>query len=175
MNGILTEEQKKGLTEGDRRKIRKELWNIANVDKPVVLKSLNEARAQGDLSENAEYSAAKAKLRAMEGRERYLERNLDICPVFVDTAGDDEVGMDDTVTLHSEKTGRDMTIKIVTWIRVNPLARKVSVASPMGFAVYKHKVGERVPVMLDSGELYYVTILAIDKTTDDSDDEINSY
>ena len=175
MSGILTEEQIKGLTEGDRRKIRKELWNIANVDKPVVLKSLNEARAQGDLSENAEYSAAKAKLRAMEGRERYLERNLDTCPVFVDTAGEDEVGMDDTVKLHSEKTDRDMTVKIVTWIRVNPLARKISVASPIGSAVYKHKAGDRVQVTLDSGETYYVTILEIDKTTDDSDDAINSY
>ena len=121
------------------------------------------------------YPAARAKLRAGEGRVRCLERNLDTCPVFLDSAAEDEVGMDDTVRLHSEKTDRDMTVKIVTWIRVNPLERKISVASPIGSAVYRHKAGERVMVTLDSGESYFVTILEIDKTTDDSDDVINSY
>lgn len=175
MGTLLTEAQIKGLTEGDFKKIRQELWDISNVHKPVVLKALNEARAQGDLSENADYSASKAKLRAMEGRERYLERTLDTTPKFVDTAAEDEVGMNNTVKVHSEKTGRDMTLKIVTWIRVSPLERKVSVASPMGSALYKHKVGDRVPVTLDSGETFYATILEIDKSTDESDDAINSY
>ena len=149
MGTLLTEAQIKVLTEGDFKKIRQELWDISNVHKPVVLKALNEARAQGDLSENADYSASKA--------------------------AEDEVGMNNTVKVHSEKTGRDMTLKIVTWIRVSPLERKVSVASPMGSALYKHKVGDRVPVTLDSGETFYATILEIDKSTDESDDAINSY
>ena len=175
MSGKLTEEQKKGITEGDRRKINNELWKIANEDKPVVLKALNEARAQGDLSENAEYSAAKAKLRAMEGRERYLERVLETSPRFTDNAGDDEVGMNNYVTIHSEKTGRDMTVKVVTWPRANPLERKISVASPIGDAIYMQKVGDREKVTLDNGETFYVTVLEIDKNTDESEDAINSY
>ena len=175
MSGKLTKEQKKAITDGDISKIKDELWKIANEDKPIVLKALSEARAQGDLSENAEYSASKAKLRAMEGRERYLNGVLDNSPRFVEIAGPDEVGMNNKVRLFSEKTGREMTVKIVTWIRVNPLDRKISPDSPIGDAVYGHKVNDRVLVTLDSGETYYVTILDIDKTTDDSDDAINSY
>ena len=175
MEGKLTEAQLKGLTEGDFRKIRQELWDINNDKKPPVLKALNEARAQGDLSENAEYSASKAKLRAMEGRERYLNNLLDNNPKFEETAGPDEAGMNNTVRLHSEKTDRDMTIKIVTWIRVDPLQRKVSINSPVGKAAYGQKVGDRVLVTLDSGETYYITILDIDKTTTEDDDVINSY
>ena len=63
----------------------------------------------------------------------------------------------------------------MTTIRANPIKRLISIESPIGKAIYGHRVGERRMVETENGETYYVEIRSIDKTPDDSEDEISSY
>ena len=90
-----------------------------------------------------------------------------------DSAADDAVAMNNTVTVFSEKTGREITFRIVTTIRANPIKRLISIESPIGKAIYGRRVGERRLVETETGETYYVEIRSIDKTTDDTEDEIS--
>ena len=83
--------------------------------------------------------------------------------------------MNNTVVLFNERTQKEMTVRIVTTIRANPLKGLISIDSPIGKAVYRHKVGERLAVSLDNGEVYYVEIRSIGPEVDDSDDTISQY
>jgi len=163
------------LTKSDMDKIQAEIDYRRHTLQPQILQSLKEARAQGDLSENFEYHAAKRDKARNESRIRYLERMLLTAQVFEDSAAEDAVAMNNTVVVYSEKVGREISFRMVTSIRANPIKRLISIESPIGKAIYGHRVGERRLVETDSGETYYVEIRSIEKTTDDSDDAISSY
>ncbi len=163
------------LTKSDLEKIQAEIDYRRHELAPMILQSLKEARAQGDLSENFEYHAAKRDKARNESRIRYLERMILTARVFEDNASDDAVAMNNSVVVYSEKAGREITFRIVTTIRANPIKRLISIESPIGKAIYGHRVGERRMVETENGETYYVEIRSIDKTPDDSEDEISSY
>ncbi len=163
------------LTESDIEKIKKEIEHRKLVVRPEAIKAVQEARAQGDLSENFEYYAAKREKNSNESRIRYLENMLKTAQVIDHEYSEDEVGMNNTVVLFNERTQREMTVRIVTTIRANPLKGLISIDSPIGKAVYRHKVGERLPVQLDNGEAYYVEIRSIGEAVDDSEDTISQY
>ncbi|MBO4766299.1 MAG: transcription elongation factor GreA [Lachnospiraceae bacterium] len=163
------------LTQSDIEKMQAEIDYRKLELAPKILQSLKEARAQGDLSENFEYHAAKRDKAKNESRIRYLERMILTAKVFEDSAADDAVAMNNTVTVFSEKTGREITFRIVTTIRANPIKRLISIESPIGKAIYGRRVGERRLVETETGETYYVEIRSIDKTTDDTEDEISRY
>ena len=163
------------LTESDIEKIKKEIEHRKLVVRPEAIKAVQEARAQGDLSENFEYYAAKREKNSNESRIRYLENMLKTAQVIDHEYSEDEVGMNNTVVLFNERTQKEMTVRIVTTIRANPLKGLISIDSPIGKAVYRHKVGERLSVQLDNGEVYYVEIRSIGPEVDDSDDTISQY
>ena len=163
------------LTESDIEKIKKEIEHRKLVVRPEAIEAVKEARAQGDLSENFEYYAAKREKNQNESRIRYLENMIKTANIVEDTAADDEVGMNNTVTFYNERTEKDMVVRIVTTIRAKPFKGLISIESPLGKALLHHKVGERLPVKLDNGESYYVVIRSIEKTDDDSDDVISQY
>lgn len=163
------------LTKSDLEKIQAEIDYRRHELAPKILQSLKEARAQGDLSENFEYHAAKRDKARNESRIRYLERMILTARVFEDNASDDAVAMNNSVVVYSEKAGREITFRIVTTIRANPIKRLISIESPIGKAIYGHRVGEHRMVETENGETYYVEIRSIDKTPDDSEDEISSY
>ncbi|MBO4627443.1 MAG: transcription elongation factor GreA [Lachnospiraceae bacterium] len=163
------------LTKSDLEKIQAEI-NYRRLElQPQILQSLKEARAQGDLSENFEYHAAKRDKARNESRIRYLERMMLTARVIEDTSAEDAVGMNNTVVVYSEKVSREITFRIVTTIRANPIKGLISIESPLGKAIYGRRVGERRQVTMENGDSYYVEIRSIDKTTDDSGDEISSY
>ncbi len=163
------------LTESDIEKIKKEIEHRKLVVRPEAIKAVQEARAQGDLSENFEYYAAKREKNSNESRIRYLENMLKTAQVIDHEYSEDEVGMNNTVVLFNERTQKEMTVRIVTTIRANPLKGLISIDSPIGKAVYRHKVGERLSVQLDNGEAYYVEIRSIGEAVDDSEDTISQY
>lgn len=163
------------LTESDIEKIKKEIEHRKLVVRPEAIKAVQEARAQGDLSENFEYYAAKREKNSNESRIRYLENMLKTAQVIDHEYSSDEVGMNNTVVLFNERTQKEMTVRIVTTIRANPLKGLISIDSPIGKAVYRHKVGERLSVQLDNGEAYYVEIRSIGEAVDDSEDTISQY
>ena len=163
------------LTESDVAKIEAEIEERKLVTRPKLIAKLQEARAQGDLSENFEYYAAKKAKNQNESRIGYLERMLKTARVISDASRDDEVGLNNTVTLYFEEDDEEPVFKVVTSIRGNSLKNLISNESPLGEAIMGHKVGDRVEVRVSSDYSYYIVIRDIDKTSTDDDDEIKKY
>ncbi len=162
------------LTRSDIEKIEAEIDERKYVIRPKLIGEVQEARAQGDLSENFEYYAAKKAKNENEGRIRYLERMLKTARVISDSSAEDEVGLNNTVTLYFEEDDEEQTYKVVTSIRGNSLENRISNESPIGAAIMGHKIGDRVRVRVNDSCSYYVEIRSIDKTSDD-DDEIKRF
>ena len=158
------------LTPSDVKKIEAEIEERKLVIRPQLIGEVKEARAQGDLSENFEYYAAKKAKNENEGRIRYLERMLKTANVISDESNDDEVGINNTVTLYFEEDDEEQVFKVVTSIRGNSLENRISNESPIGKAIIGHKVGDRVAVQANADYKYYVVIRAIDKSSGDDDD-----
>lgn len=162
------------LTKSDVEKIKEEIEYRKLVVRKKELEAVKEARAQGDLSENFEYKAAKQDKNRNESRIRYLERMLKNAKIVSDESKADEVGINNTVDLYFEEDEETETYRLVTSVRGNSLAGLISIESPLGKAIKGHKVGDRVLVKTQGGG-YYVEIRKIDKTTDDSQDTLRKY
>ena len=162
------------LTERDVQKIQQEIEHRKLVVRKEAIEAVKEARAQGDLSENFEYYAAKRHKNQNESRIRYLERMLKTADIVTDTSREDEVGMDDIVEVEFEEDGEIEKYKLVTSIRGNSMENRVSIESPVGRALKGHKVGDRVQVKVNETMSYYLKIRSIDKTGDEGED-IRSY
>ena len=163
------------LTREDVRKIEEEIEHRKLVVRKQALEDVKEARAQGDLSENFEYYAAKKFKNKNESRIRYLERMLKTAVIVDDTSKEDEVGINNTVDLWVEEDNVMETYKLVTSVRSNSINGLISIESPLGTAIKGHKEGDRVYVKVSDSYGYYVVIKKIDKTTDDSMDRIRSF
>ena len=95
--------------------------------------------------------------------------------VIEDTTKDDEVGMNNQVTVLFEEDGSVETYKIVTTVRGDSLHNLISIESPLGKALMRHKEGDRVEVKVNDSYSYFVTIQRIENTKDDDTDRIRSY
>lgn len=163
------------LTESDIKKIREEIEYRKLVVRKEAIEAVKEARAQGDLSENFEYYAAKKDKNRNETRIRYLENMIKNARVVSDKSGSDEVGLNDTVTLYFEDDDEEEVYRLVTSIRGNSLKGLISIESPLGKAVRGHKEGDSVYVRLGENAGYSVVIKKIEKTGEDDTDRIRSY
>ena len=139
------------------------------------LEAVKEARAQGDLSENFEYKAAKQDKNRNESRIRYLERMLKNARIISDDSGEDEVGINNTVEVYFEDDDETETYRLVTSVRGNSLQGLISIESPLGKAIKGRKAGDRVKVKTNGDNGYYVVVKKIEKTTDDSNDTLRKY
>jgi len=163
------------MTASDIKKIEEEIEYRKITLRPKLLEDLKEARAQGDLSENFEYYAAKRANNKNNSRIRYLERMIGTAKIIEDDSKDDEVGINNWVTIYIEEDDAEETYKIVTPIRANSLKGFISIESPLGKALLKHKVGDKVEVKVNDSYSYIAEIRDLDSSTDDSEDEISSY
>ena len=163
------------LTKSDVKKIEQEIEYRKVVVRKEALEALKEARAQGDLSENFEYYAAKRDKNKNESRIRYLERMLKSAQIISDESKEDEVGLNNTIELYFEEDDCTETYRLVTSIRGNSLKGLISTESPIGKAVLKRKVGHRVLIETGNGDGYYVVIRSILNTTEDEQDKIRNY
>ena len=163
------------LTESDIKKIREEIEYRKLVVRKEAIEAVKEARAQGDLSDNFEYYAAKKDKNRNESRIRYLENMIKNARVVSDKSGSDEVGLNDTVTLYFEDDDEEEVYRLVTSIRGNSLKGLISIESPLGKAVRGHKEGDSVYVRLGENAGYSVVIKKIEKTGEDDTDRIRSY
>ena len=166
---------KEQLTQSDVKKIKEEIEYRTLVVRKKELEAVKEARAQGDLSENFEYKAAKQDKNRNESRIRYLERMLKNARIISDASKEDEAGINNTVELYFEDEGETDTIRLVTSVRGNSLEGLISIESPLGKAVLGRREGDRVKVELSEGRGYYVVIKKIIKTSDDSEDQLRKY
>jgi transcription elongation factor GreA len=133
------------------------------------------ARAQGDLSENFEYKAAKQFKNENERRIRYLERMIRTAVIVSEDSAEDEVGMNNTVDVYFEEDDETETYKIVTTVRSNSLKNLISRESPLGAAIFGHKVGDRCEVRVNEDYSYYVVIKRIENTVDDGTDALRKF
>jgi transcription elongation factor GreA len=145
------------LTEEAINKLKDELEHRQNVVRFEINDELKEARAQGDLSENYEYKAAKTERARNNGRMHYLEKMIKTAVIIQDNTADDQVGIGKTVILKFINSDEIDEFKIVTTIDADPMNNKISIESPIGKAIYKHKAGEQLKITSPQGE-YYVII-----------------
>lgn len=163
------------LTKSDVDKIQKEIEHRKLVIRKEAIEAVKEARAQGDLSENFEYYAAKKEKNQNESRIRYLERLLKNAQIVSDESKEDEVGINNTVELYMEDDNEVETYRLVTSIRGSSLKGMISTESPLGKAIFKKKVGERVYVKVNETAGYYVVIKKIENTQEDEGDQIRRF
>lgn len=162
------------LTRKDVEKIEQEIEHRKLVVRKEAIEAVKEARAQGDLSENFEYYAAKKHKNQNESRIRYLERMLKTASIVSDASRSDEVGMDDIVEVLFEEDNEVEKYKLVTSIRGNSMENRISIESPIGKALRGHRVGDRVEVKVNDAYSYYLVIKSIDKTGSE-DEEIRGF
>jgi transcription elongation factor GreA len=163
------------LTARDVEKIQEEIDYRKTVVRKDAIEAVKVAREQGDLSENFEYYAAKRDKNKNESRIRYLERMLKTAKIISDESKEDEVGINNTITLYYEEDDETEVCKIVTSIRGDSLGGRISIESPIGKAVLGHKAGDRVYVKVNETNGFYVVIKKIENTTDTKEDTIRTY
>lgn len=163
------------LTKKDVERLEAEIEHRKLVVRKEAIEAVKEARAQGDLSENFEYYAAKRDKNKNESRIRYLERMLKNAEIISDSSKEDEVGLNNTVDLYMEEDDVTESYKLVTSIRGNSLSGRISTESPLGKAILGKKVGDRVKVKVSEDYAYYVVIKAIENTMDDGSDNIRRF
>ena len=163
------------LTKKDVEKIQKEIEYRKLVVRKQAIEAVKEARAQGDLSENFEYYAAKRDKNRNESRIRYLEGILKRAVIISDESKDDEVGLNNTVTVYYIEDDETETFRLVTNIRGDSMSGLISIDSPMGKALLGHKVGDVVTVHVSDAYSYDVEIKKIENTGDDDGTAIRSF
>ncbi len=163
------------LTAVDIEKMKEELEYRITKLRPEILEEVKLTRSYGDLSENAEYHAAKRERGKNESRIRFL-RNMIKTAVIIDAKSDtDRVGLFDTVTYKILDDNSEEQVRIVTTLRRDPFQNIISKESPLGKALMGHKVGDTVTVQVNTDYKYDLEIVAIEKGKDDSSLEIRKF
>ena len=163
------------LTKKDIQKMEEEIEYRKLVVRKQALEDVKEARAHGDLRENFEYKAAKKFKNENESRIRYLEKMIKTAVIISEESAEDEVGMNNTVELYFEEDNETEVYKVVTTVRSNSLKNLISKESPLGAAIFGHKVGERCEVKVNDNYSYFVEIKRITNTIDDGSDELRKF
>ena len=152
----MTEVKKNVLTYEGLKKYEEELTDLKVNKRKEIADKIKEAREQGDLSENAEYDAAKDEQRDIEARIEELENLLKYAEVYVDEeATTDSVGIGSNVKVLDLEFDEELDFKIVGSTEANSLEGKISNESPVGAALLRKKVGDLVTVDTQMGPLQY--------------------
>ena len=175
MKGRKEREMREQLTKSDVKKIEEEIEYRKLVVRKQAIEAVKEARAHGDLSENFEYHAAKKDKNKNESRIRYLERMLKTAEIVSDVSKEDEVGINNTVTVYFEEDDEEQTFRLVTSIRGNSMKNLISTESPIGKAILGHKVGDRINIKVNENYSYYIVIKQIENTPEDENDKIRGF
>lgn len=146
------------MTPSGYQKIKDEIDQL-NDDRPHKIKELQVARSKGDLSENAEYSAAKRDLRHLESRLRFLKRQLRYAQV-IKPEDNGKIDIGTTVSLRFDDDGDDETYRIVGKQEVDVDEDMISFESPLGKALMEHEAGDTVTVKAPAST-YKVTITKV--------------
>ena len=155
--------EKKILTYAGLRALEDELENLKVVKRKEVAVKIREAREQGDLSENAEYDAAKDEQRDIETRIEEIEKILKHAEVVVEDEVDlDKINVGCIVVLYDKEFEEEVEYQIVGSTEANSLAGKISNESPLGKALIGRKVGDNIEVNAQAGVIEY-EVLRIDR------------
>lgn len=147
------------ITRNGYNQLHKELVNLKKVIRPQVIKAIEEARAHGDLSENAEYVAAKERQSFVETKIREIEQKLANAEIM-DTpkSSDGKVGFGSTVTLENCDSGEKVSYQIVGPDESDIPSGKISIASPLGKALIDKEVDDEIVVKTPGGTKKYIIL-----------------
>lgn len=145
------------LTMRGAEKLKDELAHLRNVERHAVVRAISEARAQGDLSENAEYEAAKDKQGFVEGRIREIEAKLAAAQIIdpSSVAAGGRVVFGSTVDLEDEDSGAKVTYQIVGDDEADLKLRLISISSPIARALIGKESGDVVEFQAPGGARHY--------------------
>ena len=144
------------LTYAGLKALEEELENLKVVKRKEVAAKIKEAREQGDLSENAEYDAAKDEQRDIEARIEEIEKILKNAEVVVEDEIDlDKINIGCSVLVYDKEFDEEIQFKIVGSTEANSLQGKISNESPVGQALLGKKVGDEIQVETQAGVMEY--------------------
>lgn len=148
------------LTQNGLEELKAELDDLINVKRPANIQAIKEARALGDLSENADYDSARNEQAVLEGRIKKIEQMLENYEI-IEEASKDKVSLGSTVCIrYVDEEDETDEYMIVGSQEADPFASKISNESPIAMALMNHKVGETVTVDSPNGS-YQVEITEI--------------
>jgi transcription elongation factor GreA len=145
------------ITKRGAEKLKEELHRLKTVDRPAVINAIAEARAQGDLSENAEYDAAKDRQGFIEGRIQEIESKLSMSQVIDPSAldADGKVVFGSTVVLQDQASSEEVTYQIVGEDEADLKLGLINVSSPIARALIGKEDGDLAVVQAPGGEKRY--------------------
>ena len=161
----MAEEKKNLLTRAGLNKLENELHNLKVNKRQEIAEKIKEAREQGDLSENAEYDAAKDEQREIEERIVAIESLLKNAEV-VDDAEEGTINIGCKVKLFDKEFDEEVEYMIVGSTEANSLQGKISNESPVGMSLLHHRVGDEVTVETQAGVLEY-KVLSVEKSNEE--------
>ncbi len=152
------------ITRSGYEKLEKDLQHLKTVERPAVIKHLVPARSYGDLSENAEYTAAKERQWQIESRIKNISEKL-ASFIIVDESmiPTDKAYLGATVKVRDKKTGEEITYQLVSSVEADFSQNKISTESPVGRALLGKKAGEAVEISVPVGKLSY-EVLSVSRT-----------
>ncbi len=145
------------LTKAGAERLREELANLKKVERPRIITAIAEARAHGDLRENAEYHAAREQQGFIEGRIQHLEYSISHAQL-IDVGKlkpGDKVVFGATVTLADEETGDETRYQIVGDVEADIKHNRIAVSSPISRALIGREIGDVVVVQAPAGDREY--------------------
>ncbi len=134
------------LTKAGYKKLEEELRFLIDVERDEVKRQLAEARAQGDLSENADYDAARSKQAEVEGRIKEIEEILNNCEIIEEKTKGNRVGLGSTVVLKFLESGKEAEYMIVGSVESDPFNGKISNSCALGEAIMGKSAGDVIEV-----------------------------
>ena len=153
-------EQRIVMTKKNYESLKQELEYLVKVKRPEIIERIAEARSHGDLSENAEYDAAREEQRSNEGKIAEIEYKIKNADSREEDTSTGYVHLGSVVTVYDEDMEESDVYTIVSITEVDAMAGKISVESPVGAALLRKKVGDTVKVDCPDGA-YTLKILEI--------------
>ena len=144
------------MTAGGLQKLKEELQHLESVERPRVIAAIAEAREKGDLSENAEYDAAKVEQGVLESRIAMLKAKIiDARIIDENDVNTDEVQILTKVRVENMKTGQEKVYQLVTEGEANILEGKIATTTPIAKGLMGKKVGDVAEVVVPAGKLQF--------------------
>ena len=144
------------VTAGGLQKLKEELQHLESVERPRVIAAIAEAREKGDLSENAEYDAAKEEQGVLESRIAMLKAKIMDARIIDETdINTDEVQILTKVRVQNLKTGQEKVYQLVTEGEANILEGKIATTTPIAKGLLGKKVGDTAEVIVPAGKLEF--------------------
>lgn len=148
------------LTLEGKQALEAELTHLKDVERPANITALQDARSQGDLSENADYDAAREDQRRIEGRIAEIENILKNVKI-IEKDRSSKVSTGKHLVITYVKLNKTFEFDLVGTIEADPTNNKISNESPLGKTLMGHKVGDTVTVVSESGKEFKVTIESV--------------